>query len=151
MPPTITQAHPPRDLDELVTKIRRFDDLPLSEQQVFIEELVDAHPKLSLQWGPGWPFRRARALHKNEIPKKVDDVIWSNKIPAKIGRANPKGFPMMYLADRRDTALREARIERGWAVVADFEIRPQRAIFICPIGELFQIARTGRGPLAGEA
>jgi hypothetical protein len=150
-PPTITEAHPPMALDELVARINGFPKLTLSEKQLFIDKLVSIHPTLNLHWGPGWRFRRARPLRSEQIPETVGDVIWRNGVPARIGRANAEGSAVMYLADRRDTALREARVDRSWVVVAEFEIRPEHAIFIAPIGEFLQIGRTGRGFLSGNA
>ena len=47
--------------------------------------------------------------------------------------------------------MRETRVDRGWVVIAEFQIRPQRGIFICPIGELSWIVRNGRGFLSGGA
>jgi len=139
------------DLDELVARIRRFAESRRSEQQAFINELVAIHPTLNVRWGPGWRFRRARILESNEIPQTIDDVIWPKNVPAKLGRANTEGFRVLYLADRRDTSLREIGVTREWVAIAQFEIRPEHAVFICPIGELFQIVRTGTGFLLGAA
>ncbi|MBA3572500.1 MAG: RES family NAD+ phosphorylase, partial [Pyrinomonadaceae bacterium] len=150
-PPAITQLHPPMQLDELVAKIAGFTKQTGSEQRAFIDQLVKIHPTLNVRWGPGWRYRRARQLDVGEIPQTVDDVIWPKGAPAKVGRANPKGFRVMYLADRRDTALREARVHQGWVAIAEFQIRPQQAVFICPIGELSQIVRTGRGYMSGDS
>src|SRR5947209_13195096 len=151
IPPTITEAHPPMNIDELVARINGFSELALSEKQVFINELVSIHPTLNLRWGPGWRFRRARPLRSDEMPETADDVIWRKGIPARIGRANAEGSAVMYLADRRDSALREARVDRSWVALAEFEIRPEHAIFIAPIGEFLQIVRTGRGFLSSDA
>ena len=139
------------ELDELTAKIARFAKQTLDEQKAFIDELVQIHPTLNVRWGSGWRYRRARRLDPGEIPRTVDEVIWPKNTPAKLGRANPEGFRVMYLADRRDTALREARVEEGWVVIAEFEIRAGKSVFICPIGELSQIVRTGRGYLSGAA
>lgn len=138
------------DLDELVARIRRFPWMFRSQRRAFIEELVAIHPTLNVEWGPGWPFRRVRRLKKHEIPERVDDVIWKKRVPPKLGRANAEGFGVIYLSDRRDTALREARVERSSVAIADFEIRPHHTVRICPIGEFFQIIRRGRGFLLGD-
>jgi hypothetical protein len=139
------------DLGELVDQIHRFPQLDRSEQYALIDKLVAIHPTLNVHWGPGWRFRRSRILESNEIPQTVDDVIWRKNAPARLGRANAEGFRVLYLADRRDTSLREVDVSREWVAIAEFEIRPEHAIFVCPIGELFQIVRTGRGFLSGDA
>lgn len=148
---TITQTYPPMGLDELVLRINSFSEMPLGKKRAFIEKLVAIHPALNLEWGSGHSFRRARRLQKDEIPETVDDVIWQKGVTAKLRRANPEGFQVLYVADRRDAALREARIDRDWAVIAEFEVRAGHSIFVCPIGEFRQIVRTGRGFLSGDA
>ncbi len=137
-------------LDELVERIGSFPRLSVDQQRAFIDELVAIHPTLNVSWGPGWRYRRARRLEADEVPHTVDDVIWPKGAPAKLGRGNPEGFRVMYLADRRDTALRETRVDQGWVAIAEFQIRQGQAVFIAPIGELSQIVRTGRGFLSGD-
>lgn len=139
------------ELDDLVEKIRRFPKQSVEQRQTFIGALVTIHPTLNVPWGPGWTFKRARNLQSLQIPASVDDVIWPKDRPAELGRANPAGLRVLYLADRRDTALREVRVNEGWVAVAEFQIRPEQSIFICPIGEISQIIRTGRGFLSGDA
>jgi hypothetical protein len=150
-PPTITQAYPPLDLDELVSQISAFPDMSLESKRAFVTRLVTVHPIANLQWGPGHRFRRARKFEQGELPETVDDMIWPKHVPAKLGRANQEGFQVLYVTDRQDTALREVGVERDWVGVAEFEVRAGRSIFLCPIGELYQIIRTGRGFLSGDA
>jgi len=100
--------------------------------------------------GGQWRYRRARRLDPGDQPKTVDQLIWRKDIPASLGRANPAGYEVIYLADRQDTALQEARVRDDLAVVSDFQIRPGRSVRIAPIGELLQIHRTGRGTFAGD-
>lgn len=151
IPPTITQAYPPLDLDELVSGINRFPYMSLDGKRIFIDRLVNIHPALNLEWGPGHHFRRARKLDIGALPEAVADVIWPNDGSAELGRGNPEGVRRLYLADRQDTALCEARVKNGWVVIARFDIRPGHSAFIYPIGEINQIARTGRGFLTGGA
>jgi len=133
-----------------VGNINAFPTFSRVQQQKFIDTLVATHPTLNLHWGPGHHFRRVRRICGDELPRSIDDIIRGG-VPSKPGRANSADFGVVYLADGQDTALREARIDRGWVLIAEFEIRPSHAIFIAPIGELFQIVRTGRGFLSGDA
>lgn len=149
--PTVVQAYPPMDLDELVANITGFPALSRVQQRKFIETLVTIHPTLNLHWGPGHHFRRVRRTRGDQLPASIDDIINPDGVSTKAGRANTADFGVVYLADRQDTALQEARIDRGWVLIADFEIRPGHTIFVAPVGELFQIVRTGRGFLSGEA
>jgi RES domain len=150
MPPTITEAHPPLPLDELKSIIDGFGALSLSGKKATIDRLVGIHPTTNVDWAGTWRYRRARRLDPGDQPMTVDQLIWRKGVPASLGRANPAGYDVLYLADRQDTALQEARVGNDLAVVADFQIRPGRSVRIAPIGELLQIHRTGRGAFAGD-
>lgn len=150
MPPTITEAHPPLPLDELKSLVEGFNALSTIEKKAAIDRLVRIHPTINFEWGQGWRYRRARCLKTGERPSIVDELIWRKDAPASLGRANPAGYEVIYLADRQDTALEEARVGDDLAVVADFLIRPGRSVRIAAIGELLQIQRTGRGTFAGD-
>lgn len=110
MPRTITQQFPPLPLDELAALIRNFADRDIGEKKSTIARLVEAHPTFNVNWGPGWRFRRARNLSGSKRPDHVDGLIWHKDAPATLGRANPAGYRVLYLADRIDTALRETHI-----------------------------------------
>lgn len=150
MPPTITEFQPPLPLDELKSIIVGFDALPTTDKKATIDRLVRIHPTTNVDWGPGWRYRRARRLKAGEQPSTVDELIWRKDAPASLGRANPAGYDVLYLADRQDTALQEARVGDDLAVVADFLIRPGCSVRIAPIGELLRIHRTGRGTFTGD-
>ena len=116
-----------------------------------IERLVAVHPTLNVKQGPGWAFRRCRTYADGEMPLHVDDVIWRKDVSAKLGRANPAGYQVLYVADRRDTALVETHVTHAVASVAEFCIQPGKSVRVVPIGEMTQIIRTGRGFLSGDA
>ncbi|MCJ2012429.1 RES domain-containing protein [Methylobacterium sp. J-076] len=148
---TVTEAFPPLPLTEVVDLVNDFGGMTLAEKQASIERLVRVHPTLNMEWGPGWRYRRCRKLDPGVVPTHVDELIWRKGVPAQLGRANPEGYEVLYLADRRDTALNEARIARDPAVLAEFVIQASKSIRVAPIGEFAQVQRTGRGLLAGEA
>lgn len=150
--PTITERFPPLPLDELLPAIASFPTSTLQEQHALIKRLVMVHPTLSLDWGPGHRYRRARRLNPSEArPTNVDGIIWRKGVPAAEGRANPYGFSVIYLADHPDTALTEVRAKDDVVVLSDFEILPGKSIRVAPIGELVRVQRTGRGFLSGNA
>ncbi|WP_445371357.1 RES domain-containing protein [Methylomonas sp. HW2-6] len=148
---TITRKFPPIPIAELLEGINSFDCLELSQQREFISLLVSKHPILTVQWGPGWRYRRARKIGENEYPKNVQDLLWRPNLLPLAGRANPEGFSVLYLGDRPETALNEIRVEHSTVLMSELEIRPEKQITVCPIGEFMQIQRTGRGFLCGEA
>lgn len=84
------------------------------------------------------------------MPKTVNEIIWRKDIPATLGGSNPAGFPVLYLADREDTALSEVRVTNCRVVIADFEILPDRKIQVVPIGELSLVQKKGRGDILGD-
>lgn len=150
MPPTITRAYPPLPLSELLHMIGDFAAKPLDEKKAVIDRLVGVHPTINMDWGPGSTYRRCRILDKGELPDHVDQLIWRAGVPARLGRANPAGFQIMYLADCPETALIETRVNDHDVVVTDFVIREGRSIRVAPIGEMAIVQRTGRGYLSGE-
>lgn len=149
---TLTQAHPPIALKRLSALIEAFPSMSESEKKAFIETLVAAHPTVNLEWGGDWLYRRCRKLEPGDIPENVDHLIWRKDTPAQLGRANPAGFNVIYLADRRDTSLSETYVQKSLVVVAEFKIAKNRSLRVVPIGELARIQRTGKGFLLdGEA
>jgi len=151
MPPTITQAFPPLPLADIVSLVDGFPEMTMAEKKAAIERAVAVHPTSNMHWGPGHTYRRCRALGPNEVPDNVNGLIWRTDVPARLGRANPEGFQVIYLADRPETALRECRVIDSPVVMTDFVIRASCSIRIAPIGEMLQIQRTGRGYLSGDA
>ena len=122
-----------------------------SARKATIERLVSSHAVLSYRWGGDWRYRRARRITGQPRPDHVGGLIWREDAPAPIGRANAPGFRVLYLADRRDTALSEIRADDDRVVVTEFRIRRGRSVQVAPIGEMAQIQRTGRGILAAAA
>lgn len=152
MPHSIVEVYPPVPLDELIPAIANFSASPIQEKRALIRRLVKTHPIVNLAWTGSHRYRRARRLdHEQTRPTHIDEVIWRQDRPAAQGRANPEGFPVLYLADRPETALAEVAAENHRVVLADFELLPGRHIQVAPIGELTIIQRTGRGFLSGAA
>lgn len=152
MEKTITDTYPPFPLDQLLVAIDNFKTSSTAEKHKLIKQLVTQHATLSVAWGSGWRFKRARLLKPSEaIPKTVDEIIWRKHIPAAIGRANPAGFPILYLADRLDTALSEVKVNNDRVIVSYFEILPEKNIRIVPIGEMALIQKKGRGDILGNS
>lgn len=148
-PPTITQQFPPLPLDEVVARIKHFDDVDLDERLDTIRAFVRVRPIMCYDWGGDWRYRRARKVGYGQMLANVSELIWRSDVPARLGRANPAGFPVLYLADRLNTALSEIRLDEGDVVLTEFRIRDGRSARVAPIGEMATIQRTGRGYLAG--
>ena len=145
----ITERFPPLPLDDVVARIRQFPTADLATRAETIRAFVTAHPIICYDWGGDWRYLRARGIETGQIPDNVSDLIWRADSSAQLGRANPAGFTVLYLADRRDTALSEIRLSEGEVVLTEFRILAKRAARVAPIGEMSTIQRTGRGFLAG--
>lgn len=150
-PPSITERFPPPPLEEVVSLIEDFGRANEATRRATIRRLVGSHAVLSYRWGGPWRYRRARRITDQPRPDRVSDLIWRDDVPALLGRANAAGYRVLYLADRRDTALSEVRADDDQVVVTEFQVRPGRSVLVTPIGELSQIQRTGRGILTSEA
>lgn len=143
---TITESYAPLLLKELVDLCRAFPGLPLQEQKSIISELVLVHPTLNLKWGKGRVFRRVRPFESCETPSNIRELIWRTDISTPLRRANPAGFPILYLADHRDTAFSEVNTD-DFVALTEFEILQSKTVRFAPIGEFSLIQRTGRGIL----
>lgn len=70
---------------------------------------------------------------------------------ASVGRANSSGKPILYLADRIETALSEIRLQQGHVITANFQIQANKVCQILPIGEMLSIQRTGKSRFVPDA
>jgi hypothetical protein len=150
MPPTITDRFPPLPIDELIALIDTFPKMAASEKIEFIRRLTAIHPTYNVDWGQGSIYRRCRPLREGEMPQHVNELIWRSDITAQLGRANPAGFNVLYLANRPDTAFSECKITECPVVLTDFVIKDAAYIRVAPIGEMIQTYRTGRGYITGD-
>lgn len=147
-PLPLPKRFPPIPLAELLEGIASFTTADLATKQRFIDRVVAAHPILSVDWGPGWRFRRARKLNDGDaLPESVDELIWRKDTIPLMQRANPEGFQVLYVADRQETAFSEVHAKASDVVLTDFSIREGLKARIAPIGEIFLIQRSGRGNL----
>lgn len=148
--PTIAERFPPLPLSDVIALVQQFPTATSATRQATIRTLVASHPIASYDWGGAWRYRRARLVEAGQVLSQVSELIWRADQPAIIGRANSAGFPVLYLADRRDTALSEIHLDVGEVVLTEFRIRPDRATRVAPIGDMATVQRTGRSYLAGR-
>lgn len=145
----ITDQFPPMELEVLSWYVKRFFELPFDEQTAFVTHLVNIHPILSIDW-PGQNLARVRKLKPSENISSVADVIWpEDRIPSP-GRIHVEGYPVVYLATSKDTALRETHVEDDCVAIAYFSPMPEASVRLCPIGEITLILRQGKGQVIQE-
>lgn len=148
---TLTEQFPPLPITELVAGIKQFPLGSSEKQREFISRLLDHHPVLTVAFGGNGRYRRARKIRMDIRTDKVQDLLWNPDGVAAAGRANPEGFSVLYLADRRETAFSEIRVEDDTVLLAELQIRSGKEFMVAPIGEFMQIQRTGRGYLCGDS
>ncbi|MBK5435756.1 RES family NAD+ phosphorylase [Pseudomonas sp. TH32] len=148
---TITEQFPPLDLNYLTYEIKNFTSLSLVEKHSFILELVTKHPLLGLDFSGGSTFRRVRKIGEGDYPSSIQDLLWRIGSVPSVGRANPEGFPVLYVSDRPETAFSETHVNDDFILLTELRIRDGARCRIAPIGEMLQIQRTGRGFLSGKA
>lgn len=148
---TITGTYPPLPLKYLLSRINEFEGASLSLKHTIISELIDVHPTLSVDFSKGSVFRRARKIGERDYPDSVQDLLWRLGGVASVGRANPEGHPILYVADRPETAFAETHIDGSFVLLSELQIREGYKCRIAPIGEMIRVQRSGRGFLSGDA
>ncbi|UZE12971.1 RES family NAD+ phosphorylase [Pseudomonas sp. B21-053] len=148
---TITGTYPPLPLKYLLCRINEFEGASLSLKHTIITELIDVHPILCVDFSKGSVFRRARKIGERDYPASVQDLLWRLDGVASVGRANPEGYPVLYVADRPETAFAETHIDGSFVLLSELQILENAKCRIAPIGEMSRVQRTGRGFLTGDA
>lgn len=138
-------------LNELLERIEKFHTSSLNEKYAFISELIDIYPILNYPFPEEKTFRRIRKIKVDEYPSNVQDLLWRGGGIASIGRANPEGFPVLYVADKMDTALKETRVEDDCVLLSELKIRKGSICRLATIGEFMHTQRTGLGYLLGQS
>lgn len=141
---TITDQHPPLLLEYLVKKINSFSDSSLDAKHQFLTELIQAHAILSVNFSSTSVFRRARKIDVAYYPESIQDFLWRTDGHAIVGRVNPDGFPVLYVADRAETAYREIGIDGDVALLVELQIREGLSCPVAPIGEIM-LTQRGHG------
>ncbi|MEN4603150.1 RES domain-containing protein [Pantoea agglomerans] len=138
---TITEQFPPLALDYLVARINDFELSSLDAKHQFISELIQAHVIFNINFSSTFVFKRARKIDGDYYPESIQDFLWKIDGNAMAGRVNPEGFPVLYVADRAETAYREINIDSNIALLVELQIREGLACRVAPIGEIMLIQR----------
>lgn len=138
---TITEQYPPLTLDYLVERINNYELSSLDAKHQFISELVQAHAVFNVKFSSSFVFKRARKIDVDYYPESIQDFLWKIDGNAMAGRVNPEGFPVLYVADRAETAYRETHIDGNIALLVELQIREGLSCPVAPIGEIMLIQR----------
>lgn len=147
---SITEQFPPLPRKYLVESIKEFTRLSVNDKINFLSEILDTHPFLNFSYESGHRFRRARKIKEEFYPENIQDFLWRIEGEAKPGRANPGGFPVLYVADRIDTALTETRVESDTVLICELKVRSGTGCVVAIIGEIMNIQRKGTGYVLGS-
>ena len=127
-------------------------------REAAVDRLLEHQPVLNYTYETGQTFWRARRLEGDVRYAHDRDMLWP-PVVSGAGRAHRRGTPMLYVAAKRDTALAECDAEQGALFqLVGVKIKPDTQARLIPLGELFQVQRTGihspaaqnkRGPSTG--
>jgi hypothetical protein len=115
-----------------------------------VEPLFKDYEILSLEFGRGSMFWRARSIESDVYPK-LSDLDYPPPEHARLGRLNDRGVPCFYIAARTDTALAEIGVTEGQLVqLAGFRIKNESPIRLAVIGEYANVQKNGYMHFAGR-
>lgn len=115
-----------------------------------VEPLFKEYEILSLEFGRGSMFWRARSIESDVYPN-ICDLDYPPPEHARLGRLNDRGVPCFYIAARKETALAEIGVTDGQLVqLAGFRIRNESPIRLAVIGEYANVQKNGYMHFAGR-
>lgn len=115
-----------------------------------VEPLFKEYEILSLQFGRGSMFWRARLIESDAYPN-ISDLDYPPPEHARQGRLNDRGVPCFYIAARKETALVEIGATEGQLVqLAGFRIKNKSPIRLAVIGEYANVQKNGYMHFAGR-
>jgi len=115
-----------------------------------VEPLFKEYEILSLQFGRGSMFWRARLID-SEVYPNISDLDYPSPELARQGRLNDRGAPCFYIAARKETALAEVGAMEGQLVqLAGFRIKNESPIRLAVIGEYANVQKNGYMHFAGR-
>ncbi len=116
----------------------------------FVDPLFEEYEILSLDFGRGSIFWRARIV-ENEFYPNVSDLDYPPAQFARLGRLNDHGSPCFYVSARRETAIAEVGATEGQLVqLAGFRIKNESPVRLAVIGEYANVQKNGYMHFAGR-
>lgn len=108
-----------------------------------IVRLLEHQPVVNYAYEVGQTFWRARPLAADTRFAFDREMLWP-PVASGAGRAHRPGTPMLYVAAKRDTALAECDAAPGDLFqLVGLKIKPSMQARLIPLGEMFQVQRTG--------
>ncbi|WP_243323600.1 RES domain-containing protein [Geothrix sp. SG200] len=110
---------------------------------MLLERLLSVYPVLNFEMGRGSLFYRARKSDSSPY-QNISEMSSPPPSQTRVGRLNDPGKPCLYAATRSGTALTELSASDGeYFHIMGFKIKPNHAIRIGTIGELYHVHKTG--------
>ncbi|NUY03545.1 RES family NAD+ phosphorylase [Paraburkholderia sp. JPY169] len=108
-----------------------------------VAPLFDHYKILSLNWGTGSIFWRARIVQGTPF-KNLIEMNYPPAHVARVGRLNDAGSPCFYVAARKETAIAEVDAEEGHLVqLAGFRVREGNPVRLALVGEFSNVQKVG--------
>lgn len=117
----------------------------LSEAEFYysVEPLFNEYDILSLEFGRGSIFWRARKIESDVYPN-IEDLDYPPSEYTDPGRLNDKGEPFFYISVDMETALAEVNPDDGQLVqLAGFKIKNESPLKVAVVGEYSNVQKNG--------
>lgn len=141
----------PGNLDDVIQRIKTASGSANKLNEIF-ETLVRYQPLLTYRFGRGSVYWRGQ---KCGTETGFEDAARIGPPPparTQAGRLNDPGEPVLYAASRTHTVFNELHLKAGdYVHLIGIRIRPKVGFQIMAVGELFNIFKTGRSRILGDA
>ncbi|WP_081081683.1 RES family NAD+ phosphorylase [Burkholderia stagnalis] len=115
-----------------------------------VAPLFDHYKILSVDWGRGSIFWRARIVHDTTF-KDLAEMNYPPPHVARVGRLNDAGSPCFYVSARKETAIAEIDAEEGHLIqLAGFRVLDANPVRLVLIGEYSNVQKVGYMHFAGS-
>ncbi|WP_272544356.1 RES family NAD+ phosphorylase [Burkholderia cepacia] len=115
-----------------------------------VAPLFDHYKILSVDWGRGSIFWRARIVHDTMF-ENLAEMNYPPSHVARVGRLNDAGSPCFYVSARKETAITEIDAEAGHFIqLAGFRVLDANPVRLALIGEYSNVQKVGYMHFAGR-
>jgi hypothetical protein len=150
-PPLLTDVYPQRPIAECADTVGRILESGNAEARRLVAELFSRQPIVTYTYRAGHTFWRGRPCADGQPFKTVEQMLWPPTTQS-IGRANEVGEVVLYASSHLPTALAEISPPPGSRVqTVAIQIRTDRQLHLCFIGDILRVSRTGQSGSAGPS
>ena len=140
----ITNSFKAPSLSKALEYVRHYHEGTQETRFAIIEEVVDSITILETEFTDKFQVFRARRVDADTVaPDYVDGLLWPKTQVTQAGRMNVNETPILYASAHGMTTLAETDPTKDHAIMAQFQVRPERGVRIATVGEFIRISRMG--------